>query len=397
MDIVYAHEEMPETLTKSIFLAGPTPRNKKEVDSWRPDALKILEDKGFDGAVFIPEPRDGKWEDNYDAQVEWEEKFLNIADCIVFWVPRDLSADSKGFPKMGALTTNIEWGAWANSGKVVLGYPEDAEKMTYMQHYAEKYNVPTFDSLVETLESALDMLGNGAEREEGERYVPLFIWQTDSFQSWYQAQKKAGNKLESAQLFYNFRPRFKSFVFLWILKIAIYIPEQDRVHSNEFVIARTDVSNVLLWHKKLPLESSEIVLVKEFRPPAITKDGLVHGLPGGSSPKKGNDPEDTAAEEVHEETGFYVEPDRIKFYEARQMASTLLSHKSFLYSVELTEEEIDWFKSQKDIVHGKEEDSERTFIEVCTVKDLLKNVDVDWSTLGMVFAAYYRSWNEDFS
>lgn len=60
MEVIYALEDMPDTFTKSIFLAGPTPRNKDEVESWRPDALKILEDKGFDGVVFIPEPESPK-------------------------------------------------------------------------------------------------------------------------------------------------------------------------------------------------------------------------------------------------------------------------------------------------------------------------------------------------
>ena len=92
-----------------------------------------------------------------------------------------------------------------------------------------------------------------------------------------------------------------------------------------------------------------------------------------------------------------MEPERIKFHQARQLAGTLSSHQSFFYSVELTEEEIEWFKSQKGIVHGKEEDTERTFIEVVTVKDLLKNTDVDWSILGMVFSAITRSQNEDIS
>jgi hypothetical protein len=53
MEVVYTGEEMPEKFTKSIFLAGPTPRNKEEQESWRPDALRILEDKGFDGVVFF--------------------------------------------------------------------------------------------------------------------------------------------------------------------------------------------------------------------------------------------------------------------------------------------------------------------------------------------------------
>jgi 8-oxo-dGTP pyrophosphatase MutT (NUDIX family) len=397
MKVIYAGEEMPEAFTKSIFLAGPTPRNKKEVESWRPDALKLLEDMGYDGVVFVPEPKEVKENHVYEDQVEWEEEYLNVADCIVFWVPRDLTPDSTGFPKMAAFTTNVEWGAWVDSGKVVFGCPEDAEKVTYLKYYADKYNVPVGETLTETLDLALEKLGNGSERTGGERFVPLYIWDTDSFQNWYGSQKKAGNRLDRARLLYNFRPRFKDFVFLWVLKVEMWIESEQRSKTNEFVLARTDISTVLLWHKTLPQEFSEIVLIKEFRSPARTADGFIRELPGGSSPKKGTAPEETAAEEIHEETGFYLEPERIKFHEARQLAGTLSSHQSFFYSVELDEEEIEWFKSQKGIVHGKEEDTERTFIEVVTVKDLLKNTDVDWSTLGMVFAATYRARNEDIS
>lgn len=39
---------------KSIFLAGPTPREEK-VASWRVAAVKKLEELGFDGVVFVPE------------------------------------------------------------------------------------------------------------------------------------------------------------------------------------------------------------------------------------------------------------------------------------------------------------------------------------------------------
>ena len=385
MQIVYTGEEMPEKITKSIFLAGPTPRNRGEVESWRPDALKILEDIGYDGVVFVPEGRDGQFKMEYDDQIGWEEKYLNVADCIVFWVPRDISHDSTGYPKMPAFTTNVEWGTWADTGKVVFGAPENADKIGYLRHYAAEYNAPIGDTLTETLQHALNKLGNGAERSGGERYVPLFIWKQESFQEWYQAQKGAGNTLEDARLLYSFRPKFKDYVFMWVLLVNIYIADEDRYKKTEVVISRPSTSSVMLWHKTDEdfLRKWEIVLIREFRSPASTPDGFIHELPSGALDK--GDPEENAAAELHEETGFYLDPSRLVEHQNRQLAGTFSAHKSHLFSVELDAEEIEWFKSQKDIPHGVEKDTERTYVEVVTIGDILENNLVDWSTLGMIF------------
>lgn len=385
MKLVYTGEEMPDSFTSSIFLAGPSlrPGQEDDMESWRKDAIKILEDKGFEGVLFIPENRDGKFpkDFSYDNQIDWEEKYLNVADCIVFWIPRDLSLDNNDKIKLPAFTTNIEWGTWATSGKVVLGYPKGTEKNNYIQFYADKYNVPSADSLSETLSNAMEMVGDGVERSGGERYVPLLVWNTPAFQSWYLAQTNAGNELIDAKLLYNFRPRFKSFVFLWILKVNVYVAEEKRNKTNEFVLARPDISSVLMWHERD--DQFEVVIVKEFRSPASTSDGFIRELPSGSANAT---PEETAAEEIHQETGFYLDPSRLQFQAARQLAGTLSSHKSHLYSTELNEEEMDWFKSQEGIVHGLEEDSERTFVEVYTVNDIIQNNIVDWATLGQILS-----------
>jgi len=396
MQVIYTGEKIPKKITKSIFLAGPSarPGQEDEVAHWRHDAIKILEDKGFDGVIFSPENRDGSFgkDFDYDDQIDWEDECLNIADCILFWVPRDLSLDSNGNLKLGGLTTNVEFGAWCNSGKVLFGAPPKADKVRYLQRYADTYNLGNYENLTELLQAAIDKLGNGAERNEGERYVPLMIWNTPSFQSWYTAQTNAGNVLETAKLLYSFRPGFKDFVFLWILKVEVYITSEKRSKTNEFVLARTDTSSVVMWYPEgESIEENLVVLIKEFRSPASTEDGFIYENAGGSSHNPKEDAFDTAIEEVHEETGLMIDSKRLKSMQSRQVCGTLSSHKNYLYSYQLNKEELDWLKSQDGIAHGVEEDTERSFVTISSVGEILQSTNVDWANLGAILSVIVKN------
>jgi hypothetical protein len=136
---VFVPEPIPSG--PSIFLAGPTPRNPVD-RTWRPEALRLLAD--FDGFVFCPETDAWGWHGNFGEQVEWEEAALKAATVIVFWVPRELL-------KMPGFTTNIEFGNWMGSGKVVFGAPPRAPKTGYMRYYCEKLGIPQADTLKDTL------------------------------------------------------------------------------------------------------------------------------------------------------------------------------------------------------------------------------------------------------
>ena len=147
MKLVYAKEEIDNS-QPSIFLAGPTPRSK-DVASWRPNAIKMFEVMDFKGSLFIPEARDEfTWD--YLTQVEWEEEGLNTASCILFWIPREMET-------MPGLITNIEWGTWHQSGKVVVRFPLEAERMRYIKYYADKFNIPYSHLLPNTVVHAVDM------------------------------------------------------------------------------------------------------------------------------------------------------------------------------------------------------------------------------------------------
>lgn len=382
MQVVYAKEPVPEKITKSVFLAGPTPRSNN-VQSWRPEAIRYFEEFGYDGVIFIPESRNEFYGDYID-QIDWEEKCLQIADCILFWIPRDMTT-------MPALTTNNEWGVWCDSGKVVLGAPTTAVKVRYQKHYAQQLKVPFSDSLIDTVKSAINMVGKGAERIGGEKKVPLYIWNTPHFQNWYQAQKKAGNRLDGAKVVWTFRvgPECK-FVFFWALHVDIYISSEKRHKTNEVVLSRPDISTVVMYQKNSSnILDSTIVLIREFRSPVANENCFVYEVPGGSSFKHGGNPKKLAADECKEETGLIVDPERIEYLNCRQMVSTLSAHKAHLFAVEITDEELTWLKSQEGIAHGVEEDTEKTYVEITSPDSILKGDQVDWAMLGMIFSALH--------
>lgn len=143
----------PVIQKQSVFLAGPTYRNN-EGRSWRKDAIDLFTKIGFDGVLYIPEPFVG----DYKKQIDWENDSLNKATCIMFWIPRDLKI-------LPGFTTNIEFGEWMKSGKVVLGYPKNAPKMDYLHYKAEKYGVPISYSLSDTINNVMKILNKQLDSE----------------------------------------------------------------------------------------------------------------------------------------------------------------------------------------------------------------------------------------
>ena len=218
MHIVYSLEEPPESFSKSIFLAGPTPRSP-EVSSWRPQALELLERKKYDGVVYVPENRPGSKEtvipDN--GYPEWEHSMMDKSDLVLFWAERDMTLSPefvaklrstkpeeipslKAELKMPAFTTNIEYGLMVHSGKSLFG-PILGDKNVYLGFVADKFHIPQFYTLEGMLNKAVfETVEDDTLRTGGEREVPLNIWRMLAFQNWYQAQKNAGNRLDGLKV-----------------------------------------------------------------------------------------------------------------------------------------------------------------------------------------------------
>lgn len=124
MVIRYSKEEIVDD-KKSLFLAGPVPRDEY-TSSWRKEALKILNKLNFQGVVYVPEVRDELYSTSYEeADMIWEREALKKSSVIVFWIPRE-------FPNTLGLTTNVEFGYWIHSKKIIYGRPEKAFETKYL-------------------------------------------------------------------------------------------------------------------------------------------------------------------------------------------------------------------------------------------------------------------------
>jgi 8-oxo-dGTP pyrophosphatase MutT (NUDIX family) len=372
--VVHAGEQPPDAWDASVFLAGPTPR-RAEVQSWRPDALAEIEHQwDSDGVlvVFVPEPAGGQRCPSYDDQLDWEERWLDAADTILFWVPRDMST-------LPGLTTNIEFGRYESSGRVVLGAPENAEHVRYMQHHARKRNAQATSTMADTVKAALAPIGVGERRSGGDRLVPLLVWRKPTFRNWLTAQQNAGNTLLDGRVVWTHK------AFLWVFHAQIHVAAENRVKLNEVVIGRPDVVSIVAYRPGETARQNEVVLVREFRAASCSQDGYVRELPGGGV--LDGEPATHAAHELAEETGLRIAPERLRLSQVRQVAATLFAHRTHVFTVELTEDEVATARAEPG-PFGVPEDSERTFVEVRTYGEILDGDYTDWTTVGILAAVF---------
>lgn len=161
MIINYSDQEVIKG-KKSIFLAGPTPRGENAI-SWRTEACQTLKNLDFDGIIYVPEYSTWKPKEDYVDQAMWEREALTSATVILFWVPRKL-------PDMPAFTTNVEFGYWLHSGKVIYGRPDDASKITYLDWlYQTDYHQKPYTDLESLLKASVE-LANTLEDKKIKKY-----------------------------------------------------------------------------------------------------------------------------------------------------------------------------------------------------------------------------------
>lgn len=377
LKIIYAQEPIPNEISKSIFLAGPSLRPGQEGISWRIKAIEILDLLEYDGIVFVPEARTGNFEDfNYETQIMWETKCLQMADNIVFYINRNIDSGLLG------LTTNNEYGQYMSGGKCILITELNADSVRYQEWWAKELKIEKFNDLFNGLKYVINIQTDCA-RKDGERFIPQEIWKLEQFQNWYKQVRAVGNWVSDARVLHVYRtPKGTPFAFsLWV---NIFIKSENRHKNNEFIFSRPDISSCVLYYWRPNPMDCEIVLVSEFRSPVNNEMGKVYEIPGGSSIKPGLDPKEIIVDELKEETGFEPDLNRIQFEGDRQLYATLLTHKSHLYSYRLNSYELDILKFNQNKVFGNEADSERTELHVMSVAEAIDKKYIDWCNIGQI-------------
>lgn len=385
MNIVFAGSPLPLNLVRSIFLAGPSPRELGVVD-WRHEAVEFLKSINFTGTLFIPIPESRfygqadvpNW--NYQDQVDWECKCRSISDVILFWVPRSIEG------KMPAFVTNIEFGEDLASGRIVYGRPDTAEKCKYLDKRITDMGLPVHKTLEDTFRAAINQLGDGAFRQQGEINIPLFIWHSEMFQSWYSNLKLSGNRLEDARV-HSHVTLHNTHLFSYVLWVNIWVEAEQRYKSNEYIVSRKDTSSVVAYFEDGA--NTKVVMIKEFRSTVNNSEGFVYELPSGSN-FSNSSPLINAREELHEETGLFIEDEhRFEYVTTRQLLATFSTHQSHLYKVKLNEAEykelVSLVESDSNLF-GSKDSSERTSVVIFDTQDLPRSL-VDFSVIGMVHTA----------
>lgn len=374
--VICLGEALPPAFTASIYLAGsPGP-------AWRDELLAQLAAAGFDGVVFVPEPRQGAVATDAARHEAWRSDALAITDLLVLH-----TADGIG-QSPGSLSL---WADWPRTGRMIVCGPrsegisrQSAQRLIFA------------DTSADVTALILKFLRPGAVRRAGERSVPLSLWRSPSFQSWYRALSRAGHFLEEIDVEWTHRSRGMGRPpFLWAMRPRVRVRGERRQLSGEVVIGRADVSVSVLYHRPpqtAPLDT-QVVLVREFRAAVRNRGGFAWMLPGGSAAQAGerrSDPRHTAVQEVFEETGLRLPPEQLQAVHAgdRQLVASLASYHAQVFRAELTDEQLAAMRATA--AAGKAlgaTPSERCFVSVRRLGDVLHDPDFDWSHLGMLMFA----------
>lgn len=381
MQIIFCNEGFPEEVKKTLFLAGPSPRKSGE-SNWRVLALELLATAGYDGTVFVPMTRKQLYgesfdeELDYEKQCEWEQTAMDMADVILFYVCR--RENNQG------LTTNVEFGKYLKSGRIVYARPEGAIQTRYLDNQAYRQNLNVYSSLTVAINRTISLLGNGVQRKGIECFIPAVVFCTKAFQSWYRNFLGVGNKLSKFTVESIYGSIYTDGIFGFVGRPTVDITTERRSKSDELIFARSPISITGLYYQHEDGKRSYI-LVREFRAAVNNNEGYVYEFPSGSD-KEGTEPLANAAKELVEETGLHItDLSRFVSLGAKQLFATFMSTPADVFALSLTKEEFESIQRRADNNETLGENSyEQIKLFIASDEDLYNDYPIDLATHGII-------------
>jgi hypothetical protein len=133
-----------------VFLAGPV----QGAPRWQPEATARLLSKSPLVNVANPFGTDTAWA----QQWEWEAHYLQVADVILFWLPKEIQHECS---RAYAQTSRFELGEWmARGGPLVVGIEPGFVGEDYIRYRlgASRPDVVVCQTLPETCDAALHQI-----------------------------------------------------------------------------------------------------------------------------------------------------------------------------------------------------------------------------------------------
>jgi hypothetical protein len=62
----------------------------------------------------------------------------------------------------------------------------------------------------------------------------------------------------------------KNFLFSYVLWVKVWIEAEQRFKENEYIFTRSDISVILPYCPAVELLDTKLVMIREFRSPAVT-------------------------------------------------------------------------------------------------------------------------------
>jgi hypothetical protein len=138
----------------SLFALGPSSRHDVIEFKWRADLHHLVRVAGYDGYIYMPEPREDDWtfKRTFPMKIStWERQRILRSTLVFGWVPREpiqLPGRMTNF-EAGALTGMVLAQPEKFKDRFMIGAPPDAHKVDSEMDWIRDAGITPFDNLDE--------------------------------------------------------------------------------------------------------------------------------------------------------------------------------------------------------------------------------------------------------